>query len=185
MYRDIERLLILAREGDKNAKERLLLKLKPLVLSSIRRYYNRKELYDDLIQEGYEVILKAMEDYDPDRGVYFLGYVKAMLKYRYIGKHRERQLYSLNLEVDDSGRELVDLIQGKEDPTSDVLDKEVREKLFCALGHLAPRQREVIIYFYIHDLSMREIAKRLGIAYRTVVNTKARAIEKLREKIVR
>lgn len=187
MYKHIEELLALGRGGDSEAKEALILKLKPLVLSSIRKYYNRGELYDDLIQEGYGVILNAIGDYDPDRDIHFLGYTRALLRYHYLEKHRDMQLYSLNSEVDDD-MELVDLIVGKEDPVGDILDAETRaetrKELFDALDCLAHRQKEVIVYFYIYELNMHEIAQRLGIAYRTVVNTKTRAIEKLRNRIV-
>ncbi len=63
-----------------------------MIISSIRRYYNRIELYDDLIQEGYEIILIAIDDYDPAKGAYFLGYIKTMLKYLYLGKYRESSI---------------------------------------------------------------------------------------------
>ncbi|NLJ77822.1 MAG: sigma-70 family RNA polymerase sigma factor [Tissierellia bacterium] len=184
MYRHIEELLALGRKGDSEAKEELILQLKPLVLSSIRRYYNRGDLYDDLIQEGYEVILNAIGDYDPDKGVYFLGYVSALLRYHYLEKHREIQPYSLNSKVDGGG-EILDLIEGKEDPVADILEIETRGELFRALDCLTHRQKEVLIYFYVYELNMHEIARRLGIAYRTVVNTKTRAIEKLRNRLVR
>ena len=56
MYKEIETLLYLSKKGDIKAREKLLIKLNPLIISSIRRYYNKVHLYDDLIQEGYETI---------------------------------------------------------------------------------------------------------------------------------
>ncbi len=68
MYKEIEKLLVLSKEGDVEAKERLLNKLTPLIISSIRRYYNEKDQYDDLMQDAYETILLAIEEYDPQKG---------------------------------------------------------------------------------------------------------------------
>ncbi|MCG4586204.1 hypothetical protein L0P56_11950, partial [Anaerosalibacter bizertensis] len=96
MYSEIDKLVTLSKKGDRNAKERLIISLKPLVLNSIRRYYNCYSQYDDLIQEGYEIILRTVEDYDDSKGSRFLGYLKLQLKYHYLNKHKEKITLSLN-----------------------------------------------------------------------------------------
>ncbi|HSH36690.1 sigma-70 family RNA polymerase sigma factor, partial [Schnuerera sp.] len=170
MYKEIENLLLLSRKGDKEAKQTLLLKLNPLIISSIRRYYNRIDQYDDLIQEGYETILIAIENYDPDRGVKFLGYVKSMLKYCYLEKHREKQHLSLNKPLEEG--EIIDLLEGdEEDPIDMAINKEEIDLLIKSLNYLTKRQKQVVLDYYINQLSIGEIADKLGVSYRTVVNT--------------
>lgn len=186
VYKKIDTLLEKSKDGDLLAKGDLLIELKPLILSSIRRYYNRLELYDDLIQEGYEVILLSIDDYEADRGVYFLGYIKTQLKYHYLNKHKEREYLSVNKVIDHKGTEIIDLIQDDEKELLEkILDKEKSLDLLEALDSLTDRQREVICQFYIKDLSLGEIGEKLGIAYRTVVNTKTRALNILKETIVK
>ncbi len=92
VYSEVVKLLEKSKAGDLEAIEILLYKLKPLILASIRRYYNKVDEYDDLIQEGYEIILVAIEEYEENRGTQFLGYVKLQLKYHYLNKHREKNL---------------------------------------------------------------------------------------------
>ncbi len=184
MYNEIERLLLLSKRGNKEAKETLLLKLNPLIISSIRRYYNRIDQYDDLIQEGYETILQAIENYDPNRGVKFLGYVKAMLRYGYLEKHREKQFLSLNEPLDEG--EFIDLLEGnEEEPTDIIIKREEIKILLKSLNCLTERQRQVVVEYYINRLSIDEIADKLGISYRTVVNTKTQGLNKLRKWIVK
>lgn len=184
MYKEIEGLLLLSKKGDKKAKETLLLKLNPLIISSIRRYYNRIDQYDDLIQEGYETILQAIENYDPNRGVKFLGYIKTMLKYRYLEKHREKQFLSLNEPLDEG--EFIDFLEGdEEDPIDIVIKKEETNILLESLNCLTERQRQVMVDYYINRLSIGEIADKLGISYRTVVNTKTQGLNKLKKGIVK
>lgn len=184
MYKEIEELLLLSKKGDEEAKETLLLKLNPLIISSIRRYYNRIDQYDDLIQEGYETILLAIENYNPTRGVRFLGYTKAMLKYLYLEKHREKEFLSLNNTVDNG--EFIDLLEGNEENPIDIIIKnEETEILFESLNCLTERQKQVVVDYYINRLSIDEIADRLGISYRTVVNTKTQGINKLKNRIVK
>ncbi|WP_236913094.1 sigma-70 family RNA polymerase sigma factor [Clostridium sp. Cult1] len=184
MYKEIEKLLLLSKKGDKKAKETLLLKLNPLIISSIRRYYNKIDQYDDLIQEGYEIILKAIENYNPNRGVKFLGYVKAMLRYGYLEKHREKQILSLNEPLEEG--EFIDLLEGsEEDPVDAVIKKEEKYLLLESLNCLTERQKQVVVDYYINRLSIDEIANKLGISYRTVVNTKTQGIKKLKNRMVK
>ena len=102
MYKELDKLVNKAKGGDVASKEEILNRLKGLVIKSIQRYYNKREEYDDLIQEGYLVILESIDNYDEERGVYFLGYIKTMLKYTYLNKHQERQHLSLNVKVGDA-----------------------------------------------------------------------------------
>lgn len=184
MYQEIEELLFLSKRGDVRAKEKLLLKLNPLIISSIRKYYNRLDQYDDLIQEGYKTILLAFEEYDPTKGVKFLGYVKTMLKYNYLEKYKERQHLSLNSQMGDG--EFIDFLEGFEkDPMDVALKKEESEILLKGLKELTKRQRQVVVDYYINGLSIQEIAHKLNISYRTVVNIKTQGLSKLKKIIVK
>lgn len=184
MYKEIGKLYTLAKGGDLKAKEDLLSKLYPLVISSIRRYYKKKNDYEDLIQEGYEIILKCIEDYDPKRKVHLLGYIKTMLKYHYLNKHREKTALSLNEPLEDG--EMVDLVVGDEkDPLDMLVEREECTILKKSIETLTPRQKKVIIDFYIKNLSISEIAENMGISYRTVVNLKANGLKKLKNIIVK
>lgn len=184
MYKEIEVLLEASRKGDMNSKEKLLLKLNPLIIASIRRYYNRRDLYDDLIQEGYEIVLLAIEKYDPGRGVKFLAYVKSLLKYNYLEKHREKSWLSLNEPLEDG--EFIDLLEGDEkDPIETIIEREDTKLLLESLDCLTERQRSIVVDYYINKISIDRIAARLAISYRTVVNTKTVAINKLKKRIVK
>lgn len=186
MYKEIERLLDLTRKGDKKAKEQLILKLNPLIISSIRRYYNKIDQYDDLIQEGYEIILLSIRNFNPNKKVHFLGYIKTMLKYHYLNKHKERQFLSLNETIEDGETEIIDLIESEEiDPIDNIVNKEEVQLLLGSLNYLTKRQKQIIIEYYINNLSIGEIADRLGISYRTVVNTKTAGINKLKKRMVK
>jgi RNA polymerase sporulation-specific sigma factor len=57
------------------------------------------------------------------------------------------------------------------------------EEIRYALASLTERQREVIIYFYFEGYSIPEIAKRMGVTYRTIVNTKTNALEKMKRQM--
>ena len=57
------------RGGDRRARELLIERLMPLVHSIARRYEHRGEPLDDLVQAGSLGLVKAVDRFDPGRGV--------------------------------------------------------------------------------------------------------------------
>lgn len=185
MYEEWETLIRDSKEGDKEAKEEVVGRLLPLVISSIKSYYNRRNIYEELIQEGNLCILEAIESFREDRNVYFLGYVKTQLRYLYLNKNTEKIHLSLNTKIgEDEEDEILNTLADDSLELDEVLVREeMRVDLMEALNCLTPRQKQIIIHFYVNRMSISEIAHKLDISYRTVVNTKKRALDKLRERL--
>ena len=67
-------LVLRAQAGDTAAREQLIARLLPLVSSLARRFRTEGLDQTDLIQEGIVGLLRALERYDPARGVPFAAY---------------------------------------------------------------------------------------------------------------
>ena len=76
---EMETLLRRAKEGDKAARERLIEGNLRLVLSVIQRFDRRGENPDDLFQVGCIGLIKAIENFDPDKQVRFSTYGVPMI----------------------------------------------------------------------------------------------------------
>jgi RNA polymerase primary sigma factor len=63
-----------AREGDREARKRLIEKNLRLVISIAKKYRGRGVLFEDLIQEGNAGLIKAVERFDPALGNRFSTY---------------------------------------------------------------------------------------------------------------
>ena len=73
--RSVDALLIAYhREGDRDARDRALVELMPLVRALALRYANRGEPLEDLVQVGSIGLIKAVDRFDVDRGVEFSSY---------------------------------------------------------------------------------------------------------------
>ena len=57
------------RDGDLQARTMLIERMMPLVRHIARRYANRGEPLDDLVQVGAVGLIKAVDRFDPERGV--------------------------------------------------------------------------------------------------------------------
>lgn len=167
--------------GDKSSMEEIINRLQPLIYSSIRKYYYNKVDYEDLVQEGNLTIMDCIYNFDFNRNVNFLGYIKSQLRYLYLNKHREKTYISLNQPIKDEEGEMIDLLESEEeDSLEKFIKNETLQELRLAIEILTPRQREIVILYYFKAMSISDIGHLLGISYRTVVNTKTNAIESLK-----
>jgi RNA polymerase sigma-B factor len=75
MERDVDSLLLAYhRDGDREARDRALVELMPLVRALASRYAGRGEPLEDLVQVGALGLIKAVDRFDVDRGVEFSSY---------------------------------------------------------------------------------------------------------------
>lgn len=72
-------LIILAKNGDNNAKEQLINQNSPLIKSVIKKYLNKGIEFDDLYQLGSLGFLKAINNFDDSFGVKFSTYAVPMI----------------------------------------------------------------------------------------------------------
>ena len=76
---EMDRLLRLARAGDEKARQALVEGNLRLVLSVIQRFDKRGESPDDLFQVGCIGLMKAINNFDPDKQVRFSTYGVPMI----------------------------------------------------------------------------------------------------------
>ena len=75
----MDTLLLKARDGDENARQKLIEGNLRLVLSVIQRFDKRGESPDDLFQVGCIGLMKAIANFDPTKQVRFSTYGVPMI----------------------------------------------------------------------------------------------------------
>jgi len=75
---DSRKLLVRAKEGDKEAREELISGNLRLVLSVIQRFIGRGEMIDDLFQIGCIGLIKSIDNFDINENVRFSTYAVPM-----------------------------------------------------------------------------------------------------------
>ena len=76
---ETQQLLLRARQGDEQAREELIAGNLRLVLSVIQRFSNRGENLDDLFQVGCIGLIKAIDNFEVDRGLRLSTYAVPMI----------------------------------------------------------------------------------------------------------
>lgn len=159
-------------------------KYHPLIVSSINKYYNKPHEFEELYDQGVLEICEAIRDYDINRNDSFGGYLKARLYYFYISKNKEKESLSLDEPVAEDDLTLMDMLEDPQNIEEDFLEREKYKCLYEGVKTLTERQRQILLDFYIRKISISDIAEKYNIKYRTVVNTKTMALEKLKKYLV-
>jgi RNA polymerase sigma-B factor len=106
-YAARELLCAYHRRGDMRARDKLIHQYLPLVRSLARRYAGRGEDLDDLVQVGSIGLIKAIDRFEPDRGVdlgalaipTIVGEIKRHLRDRAFAIRVPRRLQELNIQL--------------------------------------------------------------------------------------
>ena len=160
-------LLITSREGDEEAKQRLIEAHLPMALTVAKEYLDHGYFMIDLIMEANLGLIRAAENYRPEGGISFTTYAFWMAHHRLdeLTKWNGAKVdfFDLYPSEEPKGRRTV----SREDIYADnELPESVPESLDELWGHLTEEEREVLKFRYgledgeLHTL--KESAEKFG-----------------------
>lgn len=164
-----------AKDNDAEAREYIIQRLTPLILSIIKKifpYYGDRE---ELLQDGYVVLLECIYEFEESAGCPFLVFAKKKLLYYYLNKVRRK-----NLEVP---TDLSSVLRGRDDPGYDGFSRLLKVELYKALGGISEKQKRVVMMHYFENKSLKEISEILNLHYQSVVKLKERALANLKKRL--
>ncbi len=187
-----EDVAIAAREGCSEALEYLLNKYRAFVRAKARTYFLVGADKEDIIQEGWIGLYKAVRDFRPDKFTSFRSFAELCITRQIITaiktatrqKHMPLNSYvSLNRPIydEESDRTLLDVIVGAKvtDPEEIMIHREefhdIREKLGSLLSDLEWK----VLLAYLNGKSYQEIAVMLRRQVKSIDNALQRVKRKL------
>lgn len=182
---DINYIIQMSLKGDKKYQEILLNELEPLLYKNIYKYWGLNDpIIEDLLQEGYIVVLQALKNFDINKEIHFLAFIKSKIKYFYLNCYRTGLKNTINftnhLNIDEF--EIDDL---KENVEEKVLKDEEISLLKSCIDMLPEKEQQLIYSFYFDEIPVSEIAEKLNISYGAACCKKSRILKKLRSCIIR
>ena len=134
-----------------------------IVYPIIKKYSSINPLYDweDLQQEAYISKMYTDKHHDETKGQYntYLGIAVNHQLWKAVN-HKNNTTSSLNVKIDDTNDEIVDLI---EDNTIDLNEKLFQYELKTLLdrkvnSYLTLKERDVLLWYYYDEISIDNIA---------------------------
>lgn len=182
---DIGNLVIEAKQGNRDALQEIIKSLMPFVVKTARGIFISGMDMDDLIEEGYISIMKAVNSFDVSKNSSFIPYVMYAVKYNYFYKIRQCARYNSNISMQTligEGIELGEIFEDDSDIEGDYIHAEDMDRLRIVLDKLSYEEKaDILSYFNTDGITLKEIAAQKGIKYTTLVKRKNALVLKLRK----
>lgn len=187
-------LLEKSRNGDNDARNKLIEHNLRLVAHIVKKYYSTFAEQDDLISIGTIGLIKAVETFKSDKGIRLATYAARCIENEILMFLRNQKKTSQDVFISDpidtdkegNALTLIDVIADKSDIVEEIDTKIKLVKLKQILTKvLDKRELQIIEMRYgingKDELTQRDIAKRLGISRSYVSRIEKSALEKLRK----
>jgi RNA polymerase sporulation-specific sigma factor len=189
-----EELIKFHKDGDINARNKLVNHNMRLVAHIIKKYYSNYSDQEDIISIGTIGLIKAINTFDYTKGTRLATYASRCIEneifMHFRTRKRNAQEISMDepIDTDSEGNPLTfsDIIFSTESVFDEVDLKIQSEKLYSYIDDIKDkRKKEILIMRYgLYDtepLTQREIADKLGISRSYVSRIETKALEELRE----
>ncbi len=171
--RELALLLVQAQQGRQDAYEKFLLEVSVLLRAHLARRMPEGELVEDVLQETLLTIHRARQSYLPGRPVG--PWLYAICEHRMIDFfRRHRRIARREVTAPERSLEHSDEPQGP-------VDNHPRWRVLEALATLPGRQRHVIELLKLQELSVKEVAARIGMSESAVKVTAFRGYQTIRK----
>lgn len=171
----------------KKHEQKCIEDFKYLVLMKTSRYKSFNN-YEDLVQDGLEALLRAIETFDPTKGSFFSW------AHHYIGTRISRRanlhttirfpLKYSKINPPHKEIQLPTLIEDKRCPDKELETKEQIKIINLVFNSLSDLQKNIIISAYGFDeekpLSVDKLSKKFNLSKQNVVNTIKTSLETMR-----
>ncbi len=187
-------LLEKSRNGDLQARNKLIEHNLRLVAHIVKKYYAASSNQDDLISIGTIGLIKAVSTFKTDKNIRLATYASRCIENEILMFFRNQKKSSQDVYISDpidtdkegNALTLIDVIADKSDIVEELDTKFKLQKLKGILGQtLDKRELQIIELRYgigeNPELTQREIAKKLGISRSYVSRIEKSALEKLRK----
>ncbi len=191
---DEKKYLQLLKNGDKNAKNKLINHNLRLVAHITKKYYFNKGDPDDLISIGTIGLIKAINTFNADKGIRLSSYASRCIENEILMHFRNAKKTALDISIDepietDKNGNILTLMDtlATDDSVAEKIDTKINiQKLHRYIEKkLDPREQKIIHLRYGLNgnlpLPQREVAKKLGISRSYVSRIEKKAIEVLKK----
>ena len=193
----VRELLQLTKEGNEEAREKLILDNVGLIWSVVRRFTNRGYESDDLFQIGSIGLMKAVDKFDLSYDVKFSTYAVPMITGEIRRFIRDDGMIKVSRTLKENAykimkaREMFCQTYQREATIDEIssITQIAREEidhvlLHQAMKHLEERERQIIQYRYFDGKTQQEIAGLFHISQVQVSRMEKKILKKLKRQMV-
>ena len=188
----------LARNGDKNARSKLIEHNLRLVAHLVKKYDSKNEFNDDLISIGTIGLIKGIDSFSNKHNTKLTTYVAKCIENEILMFYRNNKKHSKNISInepvgfDKEGNEITILDILKTPKPDYIKDMHTKNNILLLKEYfnvLSKREKEILIKRFglnnEDEVTQKEIAKNLGISRSYVSRIEKRALTKILREFVK
>lgn len=187
------------KEGDREAREVLIHRNMRLVAHIVKKYQGTDYETEDLLSVGAIGLIKAVDTFNPDKGSRLGTYAAKCVENEILMLFRANKKYSKEVSIyepigTDKDGETVSLmdileLEGKEALEQVILNQDIKN-LYESINNILNETEKTVIrmrygLFESKEYTQREVAKVLGISRSYVSRIEKKALEKLKEALLK
>ncbi len=193
---DEENCFIEMKNGNIEARNRLIEHNLRLVAHIVKKYYSNSDEQDDLISIGTIGLIKAVSTFSYEKGTRFATYGARCIENEILMYFRNKKKYAqdvsffepIDSDKDGNALSIMDTLAEEKSVTEDIENKIYTENLYRVIdSELSAREKQIIELRYglrgRRAYTQREIASKLGISRSYVSRIEKKAIDILKNKI--
>ncbi len=183
------------KNGDLKAKNILIEHNLRLIAHIVKKYHSNCDEQEDLISIGTIGLIKAVNTFDPDKGIKLVTYASKCIENEILMYFRSKKRTSLEVSIsepidtdsDGNPLTLIDIIS-EEENIADEIDLKIKSgKLYEFVEEIEDeREKNIIIMRYglylTQPMTQKQVAKKLGISRSYVSRIEKKVIEQLRKR---
>jgi RNA polymerase sigma-70 factor (ECF subfamily) len=176
------KLIELARNGDKAALSQLVNTYSERIYNLALRILRKKEDAEDILQETFLTVIEKLHTFDGRSS--FFTWIYRIATNASLMKLRKKKVIFKEIAEDPEYTESVEsrvFVDWSQDPSINVLDEEIKQKLDEAINKLSDIYRSVFVLRDIEGLSIKETSAILDITEENVKIRLRRARQFLRD----
>ncbi len=170
-----------AKNGDRAALAQLVNKYSDRIYNLALRILRRKEDAEDVLQETFLTVIEKLDKFDGRSS--FFTWIYRIATNAALMRLRKKKVVFQELNDDPDFQESIEsrvFVDWSQDPSINVFDEEVKQKLNEAINKLSDIYRSVFVLRDIEGLSIKETSEILGITEENVKIRLRRARQFLR-----
>ena len=185
-----------SKEGDVDAKNKLIEHNLRLVVYLSKKYENTKVDLEDLVSIGSIGLIKGINTYKPDKNIKLATYASRCIDNEilmYLRKNKKRNAdvsleESLSYDAEGNELRLEDILGTDPDiVTKELEDNDAKEILLKEIDKLPKRDKEIMSLRYglfgMKEITQKELAEKLKISQSYISRIEKKVIKKIKEKV--
>lgn len=177
-YKDFsDEELVLSAKNDKKAVSELIVRYLRTVQFLASRY--APNIYEDLVQEGFVGLLKAVNTYRHDENVKFSTYANVCVRRKIVSSLKKNRLLNGVELTDEMPKELF-ADDSWQSPESIYIQNERMDEVYNRITSALSEQEWKVFQLFLTGMAYNQMALNLGVSVKSVDNAMQRVRRKLK-----